>query len=52
MSDYLLSPVAFVRGGRLEVESREGAGTRFTIVLPVTQITAGDDRPVKTMDLL
>ena len=39
-------------GGRLEVESREGAGTRFTIVLPVTGITAMDDQPVKTMDLL
>lgn len=39
-------------GGRLEVESREGAGTRFTIVLPVTRITAGDDHIVQTMDLL
>lgn len=38
-------------GGRLEVESREGAGTRFSIVLPVTQITAPAERPVRTMDL-
>jgi putative PEP-CTERM system histidine kinase len=27
-------------GGRLEVESREGEGTRFSVVLPVTESTA------------
>ncbi|AGH48153.1 MULTISPECIES: XrtA/PEP-CTERM system histidine kinase PrsK [Sphingomonas] len=37
-------------GGRLEVESREGAGTRFSIVLPVMQITARPDRFVNALE--
>lgn len=37
-------------GGRLEVESREGTGTRFSIILPVTQITASGEQLVKSMD--
>jgi two-component system OmpR family sensor kinase len=41
----IMKAIAEAHHGRVEVESRPGAGTTFTIVLPVDQPVGEEDAP-------
>jgi two-component system, OmpR family, sensor kinase len=45
---YLVKMAIDLHGGRIDVQSKEGDSSRFTVTLPVTVATAGEGRPSMT----
>jgi two-component system OmpR family sensor kinase len=41
---YLVKIAIDLHGGRIEVQSKEGGGSRFTVSLPVTTVAVGKER--------